>query len=874
MNNLTVGILAHVDSGKTTLAETILYISGKIKRVGRVDHGDTHLDTHTLERERGITIFSAESTVTTDRISFTLLDTPGHVDFSAEAERTLSVIDYAILVISGSEGVQNHTETLWDLLARYRVPTFIFVNKMDLPSADKSAVMAELCRRLDSACVDFSADADTVEEAVSLLDEGLLEKYLSGDTITDDDMKLLVKERRLFPCCFGSALKNSGVTELLDVLADYTCAPVYGDEFGARVYKISRDERGGRLTHLKIMGGKLAVRTSVTYSAENGEKTEKVTSIRLFSGDRSEAVTEVTAGTVCAVSGLTATYPGQGLGFEGAAASPTLEPVLEYRITLPDGCDTREYYPKLRELTEEDPQLHLHYNERLSEIYVRLMGEVQTEILVRLIKDRFGIDVTVDSGRIMYRETIAAPAVGVGHFEPLRHYAEVHLCLEPTGPGTGLSFRSACSVNALSRNWQRLILSHLRERTHRGVLTGSPITDMRITVIAGRAHPKHTEGGDFRQATYRAVRQALMTARSILLEPYYSYKITVPSQQIGRAMNDVRAMSGTFGTPEDAGDGFSSISGRAPVSAMRNYAAELISYTHGTGKFNFEVCGYYPCHNPEEVIAARGYDPEADLSHTPDSVFCAHGAGFVVKWNHVREYMHLHPDAAASGSDELPSPKSVAKSLKIDDKELEAIMQREFGPIRRPQYGERRTRDYRTPSQATVTTKDTYYIIDGYNVIFAWDSLRGAVKNGDNGGSAELDLARSRLQTLLSSFRAYKGCDMVLVYDAYNVKDAVEREINADGVKIVYTKEGETADAYIERLINKLGKSYNVRVVSSDGLLQLSAISGGVLRMTAREFEAEVTSVRAEITAFIEELDRPLGRDTVLRNIDIDTEEE
>lgn len=876
MNNLTVGILAHVDSGKTTLAETILYISGKIKRVGRVDHGDTHLDTHTLERERGITIFSAESTVTTDRMSFTLLDTPGHVDFSAEAERTLTVIDYAVLVISGSEGVQNHTETLWDLLARYRVPTFIFVNKMDLPAADKSAVMSELCRRLDGACVDFTADADAVEEAVSLLDEGLLEKYLSGDAITDEDIKALVSERRLFPCCFGSALKNDGVAKFLDVLADYTSAPVYGDEFGARVYKISRDERGGRLTHMKITGGKLAVRTSVTYSADTGEKTEKITAIKLFSGSRSEAVTEVTAGAVCAVSGLTATYPGQGLGTESAAASPTLEPVLEYRITLPDGCDTREYYPKLRELTEEDPQLHLHYNERLSEIYVRLMGEVQTEILVRLIKDRFGIDVTVDSGRIMYRETISAPVVGVGHFEPLRHYAEVHLCLEPTGPGTGLSFRSACSVNALSRNWQRLILSHLRERTHRGVLTGSPITDMRITLIAGRAHPKHTEGGDFRQATYRAVRQALMTARSVLLEPYYSYKITVPSHQIGRAMNDVRAMSGTFGTPEDAGDGFSSISGRAPVSAMRNYAAELISYTHGTGKFNFEVCGYYPCHNPETVIAARGYDPEADLAHTPDSVFCAHGAGFVVKWDRVREYMHLHPDAAASGTDsnELPSPRAVARSLKIDDKELEAIMQREFGPIRRPQYGERRTRDYRTPSQATVTTKDTYYIIDGYNVIFAWDSLRGAVKNGDNGGSAELDLARSRLQTLLSSFRAYKGCDMVLVYDAYNVTDAVEREINADGIRIVYTKEGETADAYIERLISKLGKNYNIRVVSSDGLLQLSAISGGVLRMTAREFEAEVTSVRAEITSFIEELDRPAGRDTVLRNIDIDTEEE
>ncbi len=867
MNGLTIGILAHVDSGKTTLAEAILYLSGKIKRIGRVDHGDTHLDTHALERERGITIFSAAATVHTESGSFTLLDTPGHVDFSAEAERTLSVIDYAILVINGAEGVQNHTKTLWELLHRYSVPTFIFVNKMDLPAADREAAMRDLITRLDGGCVNFSASREERDECISLLDEGLLEAFLETGEVSEHDIIRLIKERRLFPCAFGSALKNDGVDEFLRLISAYARPSEYGDEFGARVYKISRDEKGGRLTHLKLTGGTLAVRNSVTYKASEGEISEKITGIKVFSGDRAEAVTEVTAGTVCAVSGLSATYPGQGLGIESAAAAPTLEPVLEYRLLLPEGCDVREYFPKLCQLTEEDPQLHLVYNERLREINVRLMGEVQTDVLKRVIYDRFGIDVTIDSGRIMYRETIAAPVTGVGHFEPLRHYAEVHLFFEPTGPGTGLTFRSACSQNALSRNWQRLILSHLRERTHRGVLTGSPITDMRITLIAGRAHPKHTEGGDFRQATYRAVRQGLMQARSVLLEPYYSYKITVPSSQIGRAINDVRAMWGTFGSPEDEGDGFSSISGRAPVSAMRNYATELISYTRGTGKFAFEVCGYYPCHNESEVVEAAGYDPEADLAHTPDSVFCAHGAGFNVKWDQVKHYMHLDPGTMKSPSDELPAPRVIAKNLKIDDKELEAIMEREFGPIRRPQYGDRRRVDYSAKETVNDKNNEFCYIIDGYNLIHSWDALRPD-------DAAGLDLARSQLETMLASFRAYKSCRIVLVYDAYNVTGAIERKLDRDGINIVYTAEEETADAYIERLIHEIGKNYSVRVVTSDGLLQLSAVGAGVLRMTSREFEAEVTAVRSEITAFLEALDRPLPRDTVHRIIEFEKEEE
>ncbi len=860
--HLTVGVLAHVDSGKTTLAEALLHETGSIRSLGRVDHGNTHLDTHELERERGITIFSSEASLSTDKYTVTLLDTPGHVDFSAETERALSVLDAAILVISGSEGVQNHTETLWELLRRHAIPTFIFVNKTDIPTVDADAVLSDIHRRLSANAVDIYAPREDLAESVSLIDEALLERYLDGGEITESDITSLTAECRLFPCIFGSALKRMGITELISALDRFASAPERGEAFGARVYKISHDEKGGRLTHLKLTGGSLAVRASVTYGGDDGEKTEKITSIRTAVGAKQEAVTSVDAGALCAVSGLSATYPGQGLGTESEASAPTLEPVLEYRILLPDGCDVREYYPKLKALEEEDPQLHLSYNERLGEIYVRLMGEVQTEILKRVIASRFGIDVTVDSGRIMYRETIAAPTLGVGHFEPLRHYAEVHLYLEPTGAGTGLTFASACSQNALARNWQRLILSHLRRRTHRGVLTGSPITDMRITLIAGRAHAKHTEGGDFRQATYRAVRQALMGARSVLLEPYYAYKITVPTHQIGKVITDVRNMSGTFGSPSEDGNGFSTLAGRAPVSAMRNYASEIVSYTHGTGKFSFDVCGYYPCHDPEAVIRERSYNPEADLAHTPDSVFCSHGAGFNVKWDRVRDYMHVHPELTVNNDALIPSPKAVAKKLKVNDAELEAIMEREFGPIRRRQYGERKVRDYRETVKIKEKQPD-YYIIDGYNVIFAWDELKAAAE-------AEIDLARSQLTATLASFKAYKACDMLLVFDAYRVKDGEARRYTHEGLDVVYTAEDETADAYIERHIHELEKSYSVKVVTSDALLQLSALSGGVMRMSAREFRAEVTAVSAEISSLIEALDAPMGRDEIKRDIPLD----
>lgn len=876
MNYITVGILAHVDSGKTTLAEAVLYRTGEIRTLGRVDHGSTHLDTHSLERERGITIFSSEACARINDKCYTLLDTPGHVDFSAEAERTLSVLDYAILVISGSEGVQNHTETLFRLLGNYNVPTFIFVNKMDLISADKDSVMQELSAKLDGGCVDFSADDEMRDEAISLLDEAVLEKFLSDGKTDDETVTRLIRKRILFPVCFGSALKDIGISEFLDVFYKYTVPNVYGNDFGARVYKISHDEKNGRLTHMKITGGSIAVRSSVIYCAENGEISEKITGMKTAVGAKSENVQNASAGQIVTVSGLSATFPGQGIGTEKESSAPFFEPVLEYRIVLPEGCGIREYFPKLRTLEEEDPSLKLTYNEQLEEIHICLMGEVQTDVIKQLIRERFGIEVKIDSGRTMYRETIAAPVMGVGHFEPLRHYAEVHLYMEPTGPGTGLSFRSLCSRNDLETNWQRLILWHLRERTHRGVLSGMPITDMRISLVAGRAHPKHTEGGDFRQATYRAVRQGLMSARSVILEPYYSYKLTVPSNQIGRAINDIRAMNGSFGEPETDGNGFSTVSGRAPVSAMKNYAAEVTAYTRGSGKFSFEVCGYFPCHDPETVIKEAHYDPEADLAHTPDSVFCAHGAGFIVKWNEVRNYMHLHPADISKSSDYsiIPSPRSVARKLKLNDDELEAIMLKEFGPIKRRRYGERKIKNYSASNLRAELPKDTLYIVDGYNVIFSWDSLKSCFSSDPDAGSASLELARNRLTETLVNFRAYKNCRLILVFDAYNVSDVKSRSEDVNGITVVYTENGETADAYIERRINELGPDYNIRVITSDGLLQLSALSGGVLRMTSGEFEAEVLNVRAEISSLIEDMDKPVSKDSVLRDIGLELPED
>lgn len=642
MKQLVLGILAHVDAGKTTLSEALLYRTGAIRTLGRVDHKDAHLDTHALERERGITIFSKQARFPLGDRMVTLLDTPGHVDFSTEMERTLQVLDAAVLVVSGTDGVQAHTETLWQLLRRYRIPTFLFVTKMDLPGADRAALLEALKRQLDAACVDFTAPETDVWENAALCDERVLERYLERGSIPDAELRGLIRRRKLFPCFFGSGLKLDGVDAFLAALERFAPQPEYPPEFGAKVYKIMRDAQGSRLTCMKITGGSLKVRAPLTYFPKNGDEavTEKVSAIRLYSGAKFDPADEIPAGGVCAVQGLSATYPGQGIGAARASAQPVLEPVMTYRIALPQGCDARTLLPKLRQLEEEDPQLHLVWNEALREIHVQLMGAVQIEVLESLIQERFDVAVKIDSGRILYKETIAAPVEGVGHFEPLRHYAEVHLLLEPAERGTGLTFDTCCSEDALDRNWQRLILTHLEEKEHRGVLTGAPLTDVKLTLLAGRAHAKHTEGGDFRQATYRAVRQGLMQAESVLLEPYYAFRLTVPSEQIGRAISDVRAMSGTFSAPETQGD-LSVLAGTAPVACMRDYASEVAAYTRGRGRLMCSVEGYAPCHNAASVIAESGYDPARDTENPADSVFCSHGAGTVIPWDKVRDYMHI-----------------------------------------------------------------------------------------------------------------------------------------------------------------------------------------------------------------------------------------
>ena len=718
MKQLVLGILAHVDAGKTTLSEALLYRTGAIRTLGRVDYKDAHLDTHALERERGITIFSKQARFPLGDRMVTLLDTPGHVDFSTEMERTLQVLDAAVLVISGTDGVQAHTETLWQLLRRYRIPTFLFVTKMDLPGADRAARLEALKRQLDAACVDFTAPETDVWENAALCDERVLERYLERGSIPDAELCGLIRRRKLFPCFFGSGLKLDGVDAFLAALERFTPQPEYPPEFGAKVYKIMRDAQGSRLTCMKITGGSLKVRAPLTYFPKNGDEavTEKVSAIRLYSGAKFDTADEVPAGGVCAVQGLSATYPGQGIGAERASAQPVLEPVMTYRVALPQGCDARTLLPKLRQLEEEDPQLHLVWNEALREIHVQLMGAVQIEVLESLIQDRFDVAVKIDSGRILYKETIAAPVEGVGHFEPLRHYAEVHLLLEPAERGTGLTFDTRCSEDALDRNWQRLILTHLEEKEHRGVLTGAPLTDVKLTLLAGRAHAKHTEGGDFRQATYRAVRQGLMQAESVLLEPYYAFRLTVPSEQIGRAISDVRAMSGTFSAPETQGD-LSVLAGTAPVACMRDYASEVAAYTRGRGRLMCSVEGNAPCHNAASVIAETGYDPARDTENPADSVFCSHGAGTVIPWDKVRDYMHI--DTGFGREETAPAPRMFRRNFDLDDRELEAIMEREFGPIRR--------REYRAPvvNQAPDARAELFHpkrerlIVDGYNVIFA-----------------------------------------------------------------------------------------------------------------------------------------------------------
>ena len=826
-----IALLAHVDAGKTTLSEALLYASGARRTLGRVDHGDAFLDTHSLERERGITIFSKQARFSWGGRDVTLVDTPGHVDFSAETERVLPIADCAVLVISASDGVQAHTLTLWKLLEQYRVPTFLFINKMDLPDTDRDKLMAHLRARLDAGCVDFGADAAEICEAAALCDEALLENYLQTGTVTDGNLCALIARRRLFPCCFGAALKMRGMEEFLDILTRFAPSCEESPDFGAKIYKISRDAQGNRLTWLKVTGGTLSVRAGVKYTAGGEEKEEKIQSIRLYSGEKFTAADTVPAGTLCAVTGLTATYAGQGLGAEPSAPAPVMRPVMTWRVTTP--IDPLLALPKLRLLEEEDPQLRLLWDAAAKQISVQIMGAVQLEVFRQLVRQRFSMDIVLSDPKICYLETIENTVEGVGHFEPLRHYAEVHLLLEPLPRGSGLQFASVCSCDVLPVPYQKLILTHMGEKAHRGVLTGAPITDMKLTLTAGRAHLKHTEGGDMRQATYRAIRQGLMQAKSRLLEPWYDFTLVLPTACVGRAITDIRAMSGQFDPPEALGE-LSTLRGLVPASELGDYAQVLASYTQGRGQLQLSPHGYLPCHNEEQVVASLGYDPEADLENTPDSVFCAHGAGFTVKWNRVPEYMHLQ-----SCLKEEKGPHLILRNLSADDKELEAIMEREFGPIKRPQY----TAPAGRPDGEKLTIhppRQQYLIVDGYNMIFAWPDLAETA-------ASDLDAARRQLCDLLSSYAAFKKCSLVVVFDGWKAKGNPGQKLEFSGIQVVYTKENETADAYMEALVARIGTNYNVRVATSDALVQLSSIRSGVLRVSARELLEEITAAKAEM---------------------------
>lgn len=838
--NLTVGILAHVDAGKTTLTEAMLYLSGRIKKLGRVDHRDSFLDTHWLERARGITIFSKQAVFDTGCTSFTLLDTPGHADFSAEAERTLQVLDYAVLVISGTDGVQAHTETLWRLLRRYAVPAFIFVSKMDLETSDKPALMRGLTQRLGESCVDFSAALDERDESIAMSSESAMETYVENGGFSKNDIARLVKERALFPCFFGSGLKLDGVEELLDALDCYTLPGDWGTEFSAKVYKIARDAQGQRMTFMKLTGGELAVRSGIRYrGADGAELEEKVTQIRIYSGMKYDTAERACAGQVCAVLGLSTTFPGQGLGAQPDSAEAALEPVLSYTVLLPPQADARTVLPKLRLLQEEDPQLHVVWNERSRSISVRLMGKVQAEVFRSLVKERFDLDVRLDAGHIMYRETIKNKVEGVGHFEPLRHYAEVHLIMEPLPRGSGVVIDSVCSEDELDRNWQRLILTHLQERPQIGVLTGSPVTDIKITLAAGRAHLKHTEGGDFRQATYRAVRQGLMQAESVLLEPYYAFTLETPPEQVGRAISDLRTMNAEFSSPEDHG-GLMRICGAAPVAEMNGYMTELVAYTHGRGRLSFRLDSYRPCRNQQAVVDAIGYDAAADTDNPADSVFCAHGAGFNVSWDKVKDYMHL--DSCLAEKKPVPAP-AVHRSISIDERELEAIMEREFGPIKRPEY--RAGVRIEAPAAVNIEKRRQYIIVDGYNLIFAWDELKALAADS-------LDLARTRLMDMLSSYAGFTRAELVLVFDAYRTPGNKGSRSQFHNIHVAYTGDGETADMYIERMANDIGKNYDVRVVTSDNLIRISALRSGVLRTSSKEFIAELDWTLGQIDQILQ----------------------
>ena len=900
--HICAGLLAHVDAGKTTLSEGILYQTGTIRKLGRVDNRDAYLDTYALERARGITIFSKQAQLTLGDLEVTLLDTPGHVDFSAEMERTLQVLDCAILVVSGADGVQGHTETLWRLLRRYEIPTFLFVNKMDQSGTDRQLLLEDIRSHLDENCMDFSLmdEGGEILENLAMCDEQVLEEYLETGRIPEREICRMVRERKVFPCYFGSALKLQGVEELLKGLESWMTPPVYGKEFGAKVYKISRDDQGNRLTHLKITGGTLKVKDVI--AVPGMEEGEKVNQIRVYSGAKAEMVSEAEAGMICAVTGLTQTKPGQGLGAESESEPPLLEPVLTYRVNLPEDCDVHKMLQCLRQLEEEEPQLHIVWNETLGEIHVQVMGQVQMEVLKSLAEERFGVDISFDAGNIVYKETIAGPVEGVGHFEPLRHYAEVHLLLEPAEPGSGLQFGTSCSEDVLDRNWQRLILTHLEEKRHVGVLCGGEITDMRITLIAGRAHQKHTEGGDFRQATYRAVRQGLREAGCRLLEPYYDFRLEVPQENTGRAMADLDRMQGTFEPPVQEGERMI-LSGSAPVALMRDYQKEVISYTRGRGRLLCTLKGYFPCHNEEEVVADCGYDPEADLENPTGSVFCAHGAGFVVPWYEVKDYMQVEsplkvsekgleagenkensrkPLGAGAGIAPARNSGGASRSFGADEKELEAIFTRTYGEKRRrlpgesgprlvtfdpkkqgeASYGPDRIRSHGNPGymKKQQEPEEEYLLVDGYNILYAWEDMRELMQ-------VTLDGARHRLMDILCNYQGYRKCRLIVVFDAYKVPGGVGSAQDYHNIHVVYTKEAETADQYIEKFAHEMGRRYRVTVATSDGLEQLIIRGQGCILMSAADLREDIERIGRQIEEEQGRLPRP-GKNYLFQDVD------
>lgn len=851
MKNIVLGILAHVDSGKTTLSENILYRCKSIRKLGRVDNGDTSLDTDEIEKNRGITVFAKQAKFSYKDTDFYLIDTPGHVDFSSETERTISVLDYAVIVISGIDGIQSHTQTLWKILEKNNVPCFIFINKMDSHLADKNGLISQLQREFSPKCIDFSDFGDDTLEQISLCDENILEKFLESGTVSQEDISHLITQRKLFPCFFGSALKDIGVEEFLDCLDKYTQSPLYPDEFGAKVYKISYDDQNNRLTFLKITGGTLKNKDSIKFCDENGNvKEEKINQIRVYTGDKFNQEQTVPKGSICAVTGLTSTYPGQGLGIEKGSPASFSQPIFNYKVILDDKTDPFTALAKFKILQQEDPMLNVSWKEQTKEISISLMGEIQLEVLKDVMARRFGIDVDFSQGSVLYKETIKNTVEGVGHFEPLRHYAEVHLLLEPLDRGKGLVFSTMCSEDKLDKNWQRLVLTHLAEKTHLGVLTASPITDMKITLVNGKAHIKHTEGGDFRQATYRAVRQGLMQAESVLLEPWYDFTITVPEENIGRVMSDIQKLSGSFEMPT-LSQGYSVLQGSAPVVKINEYKKEFVNFTKGKGRINCSLKGYFECHNAQEVIQQTAYNPESDVENTPDSVFCPHASATVVKWNEVFDKMHLELFLKPKQND-IPavSKRQVSQyqNLLEQDKELLKIFEQTYGKIKTDKYTVFNTVKKEDSGNLNISKtgyQQDFLLVDGYNIIFAWDDLKEIAKE-------DIDAARHRLINLLCNYQGFKRCEVIVVFDAYKVKGNVGSIEKYHNITVVYTKEAETADMYIEKVTHKIAKNHRVRVATSDNLEQVIILGHGAMRLSAKNFKAEIDEIEKAIREIIE----------------------